>query len=69
VAVEGTPSPKQPVQIAKQIVQALTGARALQSSLAYVSGALLVAGGLALLARNTTRLAALVLTVQFLACA
>jgi hypothetical protein len=25
VAVEGTPSPKQPVQIAKQIVQALIG--------------------------------------------
>ena len=35
--------------------------------LPYVSGAVLVAGGLALLVRGTTRLAALALTVQFCA--
>jgi uncharacterized membrane protein len=39
----------------------------LRSRLAYVSGAVLVAGGLALLARRTARLAALVLTVHFAA--
>lgn len=35
--------------------------------LAYVSGAILISGGLALLARKTTRLAALVLTIHFAA--
>jgi len=39
----------------------------LRAWLAYMSGAVLVAGGLALLARRTTRLAALVLTVHFAA--
>ncbi len=38
----------------------------LRSSLAYASGAVMLAAGLALLARKTTRLAALVLTVHFL---
>jgi uncharacterized membrane protein len=37
----------------------------LRSLVPYVSGAVLVAGGLALLVRKTTRLAALVLTVNF----
>jgi uncharacterized membrane protein len=37
----------------------------LRAGLAYVSGAVMLAGGLALLARRTTRLAALVLTVHF----
>lgn len=37
----------------------------LQASLAYVSGAVMITGGLALLARKTARFAALVLTVHF----
>jgi uncharacterized membrane protein len=37
----------------------------LRAGLAYVSGAVMLAGGLALLARRTTRIAALVLTVHF----
>jgi uncharacterized membrane protein len=39
----------------------------LRAGLAYVSGAVLVAAGVALLARRTTRLAAVVLTVHFAA--
>lgn len=39
----------------------------LRAGLAYASGAILITGGLALLARRTARLAALVLTVHFVA--